>query len=393
MPRRSPQPAPRAARPKPASAQIIHALGDSHVALFSGLAGHQPIWPTRSLDALAGFRTYRLGAFLAHSLTRPGHRAVRALRAALTAIDRERGNAARRDLFLLSFGEIDCRGHVVELSHTLARPIEDLAADLARRYASACAREMRGRSWGFWAPPPPMDTGAIPREYLIAGTLAQRSRAYEAFRAQLHTEARALGVPVIDLVKGSPREGRPRLNLSLFADRIHLGAKALGPALRALERAGWLASAKPYAGAVKAAMHVQQSMDWFVAVRAAEGSAPAWMPAPERVADLLIERAGLECLALGTRTIALFGAGQHTRRIGLKPYRALGLNVTVILDDAASGTIEGVPILRPAALPREVGAVVISSDGHEEALHQAARSQPWAKRVPIVRIYAPRIRR
>jgi hypothetical protein len=386
---------PRLASSNSDPARIIHALGDSHVALFSGLAGHQPIWPARSLDALPGLRTYRLGAFLAHSLTRPGHRAVRALRAALSTIDRERGRASRRDMFLLSFGEIDCRGHLVEQSRKLSRPIEDLARDLARRYAQACASEMTRRverSWGFWAPPPPMDTGAIPREYLISGTLAQRSLAYESFRGELHAQGRALGVPVIDLVKGPARTDRPRLDASLFADRIHLGARALGPALRAMARAGWIGSIKPYAGAIKSAVHLQQSMDWFIAVRAAEGTGPEWLRSPETIAGLLIERAALECLARGARTIALFGAGQHTRRVGLGPFRKAGLEVAAILDDAASGEIESTPIVRPAALPPRVGAVVISSDGHEEALYQSALAQPWATRVPIVRIYEPRPR-
>jgi hypothetical protein len=90
----------------------------------------------------------------------------------------------------------------------------------------------------------------------------------------------------------------------------------------------------------------------------------------------------------GASTIAIMGAGQHTRRIGLEGFQRHGLSVAAILDDnPREQSLLGVPVLMTSRAPR-VDAIVISSDAHEDALTNRIQQEPVLRGVAIVRIYA-----
>ncbi|RNC80601.1 MAG: methyltransferase domain-containing protein [Phycisphaera sp.] len=106
-----------------------------------------------------------------------------------------------------------------------------------------------------------------------------------------------------------------------------------------------------------------------------------------RVQAALIERAALGCARKGHRKIAVFGAGQHTRRHGLKPFRAGGLEVVAILDDHAKGEIEGVGIHQPESFAGECDAVIVSSDGSEDVLFAGASAWAMSRGCEALRVY------
>lgn len=99
-------------------------------------------------------------------------------------------------------------------------------------------------------------------------------------------------------------------------------------------------------------------------------------------------RIGDELAEQGRRRVALYGAGQHTKRLLASGWAQRGLEVVAILDDG-SGVVEidGIAVMRPEHAPKDVQAVVLSSDAHEAAL--AARAEEvfgeWG--IPIVRMY------
>jgi hypothetical protein len=116
------------------------------------------------------------------------------------------------------------------------------------------------------------------------------------------------------------------------------------------------------------------------------GIDPSALPEPVRLA--LVERAALKCVVAGYRRIALFGAGRHTRRVGLEPWTRKGLEVVAILDEnPAQRVLLGRPVLRPSDVDDGIDAVVLSSDGHERELAAAARRAPGLAHTPIVRLY------
>lgn len=107
----------------------------------------------------------------------------------------------------------------------------------------------------------------------------------------------------------------------------------------------------------------------------------------DRVQAALIERAALGCARNGYSKIAVFGAGQHTRRHGIAPFSAGGLEVVAVLDDHATGEIEGVGICRPADFSGECDAVIVSSDGSEDALFASASEWAKSRGCDVCRVY------
>lgn len=111
----------------------------------------------------------------------------------------------------------------------------------------------------------------------------------------------------------------------------------------------------------------------------------------ERLRHRLIESVAERCVAAGYRRVALYGAGRHTLPITRQPWQWHDIRVAAILDDnpppGPAPTLRGIPILRPADLPADIDAVVISSDAHEREIYQRAVQVLAPRRIPILRIY------
>ncbi|MEL7484390.1 MAG: hypothetical protein AAFN41_08550, partial [Planctomycetota bacterium] len=107
----------------------------------------------------------------------------------------------------------------------------------------------------------------------------------------------------------------------------------------------------------------------------------------DRFRTALVDQAAKRCAHAGWTTIALFGAGRHTRRYLRQPWRWRGVRVAAILDDhPPADAIDGVPVVTPAAMPEGIEAVVISSDAHEPSLYRRAMDV-LDGRAPVLRIY------
>ncbi len=105
-------------------------------------------------------------------------------------------------------------------------------------------------------------------------------------------------------------------------------------------------------------------------------------PATKRT---LAANAARRCAADGHTTIALYGAGHHTHSMGLDIYQDAGLIIAAILDDRGNGKLGSIPITHPSNAPRlPITAIILSSDAHENALAERARSL----NLPIYPIYA-----
>jgi hypothetical protein len=87
--------------------------------------------------------------------------------------------------------------------------------------------------------------------------------------------------------------------------------------------------------------------------------------------------------------IALYGAGTHTQWLLRVTAGLPGPHVVAILSDAPAERWLGwpAPLLQPAQLdPRDVDAVVVSSDSYEQAIATRAREH-FGDRVPQIRLY------
>lgn len=360
---------------KTAAPPTIHVIGDSHTSIFTGLHGVCGKVGEFCTHALPGFRVWHLGEFLAHSVGSKKH-AVHAKVKHCVA------HAKPSDPIAFVFGEIDCRNHVVKHAPT-DDAIESVARDVARRYVEQVRVLVPNRRIAFVALPPATVAAHSNTNYPSVGTFAQRARAVRAFNRSLHEHASQMKSAVIDVHDHlATPTGEP--NPAYFADGVHADPRALPLFLGECVRLKWLRATSPAVAAGQALSHVQPP-------HASGVFLPGRLDDERAARRILIERAALVCKAHGAKQIAIWGAGNHTRSMGLDVFRSVGLRVAAILDDHPpenESLLHGVPVRRPADTPRGIDAVVISSDAHEAAILTRAREHFKHKKTLIVPIYA-----
>lgn len=350
---------------------MIHFVGDSHVSMFTGLHGVCPRFWEFSPQALPDVRVWHIGAFLAYSLAKPGHRSRTLVRRALAGV-------ARDERVFFSFGEIDCRFHVVKHARS-ATAIKLSAAKIARDYVEAAVALAGKRPVGFLTVSPATITQHGNTIQPTNGTFAQRKMAARAFNDSLKRAAARCGADVVDTYE-LLRNARHEPESSWFADGVHADPRALPRVLGSMVRHGRMELDSPALVAASALAMVSPSV----------GSArlPGGLEDARVAREALVEMAALRCKAIGVRSIAIAGAGKHTRAMGFAAFERFGLRVEAVLDDVCGDAeVLGAKVMKFQECPKRVGAVVISSDAHEERLILRAR-EVLPKRVAIIPIYS-----
>lgn len=105
---------------------MIHCIGDSHSAVFSGKEEMQPIWPQRSDDITEYFKSYRIGPATAYQVRNK----IPIINDIISKTVKE------NDKVLFCFGEVDCRAHIKKQSDLQNRPINDVIKECVDRYFS-----------------------------------------------------------------------------------------------------------------------------------------------------------------------------------------------------------------------------------------------------------------
>jgi hypothetical protein len=201
--------------------RTIHCIGDSHVSVFSGVDKVSNGLPNPR-DSFLPFRSYRLGSRLAYSIGCHGHPARRELFNLIHKLPPE-------DPVLLSYGEIDCRAHVVRQSIRRNIPIEQVVQDIVMKYFSAAKKiaEMNRPVFIFC----PVSTSNIKdesesvRRYPFIGDPVDRNRAVLLFTEHAKNEIFS-GCTIISVARKILSE-RFRSKEEYFFDNIHLSQKAL----------------------------------------------------------------------------------------------------------------------------------------------------------------------
>jgi hypothetical protein len=281
---------------------------------------------------------------------------------------------------LFSFGEIDCRNQIVRRAAVASVSIEAMAASVARAYVER-VRDLAGEcDVGFLSVPPAtcldFERSPLPAE----GSLEERRRAAGEFNATMARCATAVGAVLVDVTASvTLADGSP--DPAYFADGLHLGPRALPVILGRLQEAGWIDRGHPAWTAARALAMVPPSVDGRELL-------PGRLDDPLRARRALLELAVARLQALGARNIAIWGAGRHTRALGLAVFERAGLHVRAIVDDNPSlFELEGCPVVPPQACPRDVDAILISSDAHEDQILERAK-QVFGGRLPIMPLYA-----
>lgn len=220
---------------KPAS-NAIHCIGDSHVSFFGGQDVIQPGWPQHSQDLLSFFVTHHLGGALAYNLTRMGTN-VRGREKLFEVLEQAVPAAGN---VLLSFGEIDCRAHVLKQAAKRGVSSAAIIAECLEQYFHV-VREVQAR--GFQVIVYNAVPSAIPRprksgrddDYVAVGSQSERNEAIRQFNAGAKARCADLRVSFLETFPALV-DAEDRTRRWYYFDAIHLSQRAMPLTLRALAR-------------------------------------------------------------------------------------------------------------------------------------------------------------
>lgn len=107
---------------------MIHCIGDSHSAVFSGEEKMQPCWPEPASNTLPYFKSYRIGPATAYQLE--NKKSI--IESLISSID-----LVEDDKLMFCFGEVDIRAHIIKQSQLQNRKFYDLTLECVERYINA----------------------------------------------------------------------------------------------------------------------------------------------------------------------------------------------------------------------------------------------------------------
>jgi len=212
---------------------LIHCIGDSHVSVFSGTNKISEGYPSVH-DVLPCFKTYRIGPHLAYNIGDETHVGYRHLMSVLAGIPAGSN-------VLLSFGEIDCRNHLMRQVDLQKRSIEDLSKECAERYFRTVKRvaEM-GYKIFVWAAIPTYNYDSFVYEenepYKHYGSYVDRNKATSLFNGCLKDLClRVPGVTFLSIEEYLLDKDLRTIE-SLYMDPIHLSERAIPVIMGELEK-------------------------------------------------------------------------------------------------------------------------------------------------------------
>jgi hypothetical protein len=204
---------------------MIHCIGDSHVSVFSGIDKITDGWPSVG-DCLPGYHSYRTGPHLAYSVGDPDHVAYRTLRHILNQLPSD-------DTILLSYGEVDCRVHVVKQAEAQNKSLQDIVNNIVWRYSNAIlsVRETHSKVI-VYAPVASCNCNhpdakvCEENEYPHIGPPELRNFATKAFSKALIDKFENTDIGVLSIFDQLSDDNLKTID-SFYMDSVHLSQKAM----------------------------------------------------------------------------------------------------------------------------------------------------------------------
>lgn len=170
---------------------MIHCIGDSHSAVFSGKEEMQPIWPVRSDDKTQFFRSYRIGPATAYQLENK-----------ISIINDIIGNVVDKtfDIILFCFGEVDIRAHLKKQMDIQNKSVKEVVKECVDRYVSVLTMyQDKGYYVMAWGP---IASWHESRDYTGGpsfGTCLERNEITKEFNRYLKELCDSIGIEFITI--------------------------------------------------------------------------------------------------------------------------------------------------------------------------------------------------
>lgn len=213
----------------------IHCIGDSHCCFFLGYDHLAKAYPVVSKSLMPRIFCYRLGPVLAYNLDKYGTatRGREMLEQILTTLD------PRKDILLLSFGEIDCRAHILKQVQDKHRDFQEVVDSCVSNYMTA-VKEITSRNFRVFIWNAVYSANFLEKnndlEYPYRGTVRERNMVTELFNRTLDAMAKTAGAVFVD-ISGSLIDEDTRLTKEEFyQDSIHLNRRLFVPVIKIIDR-------------------------------------------------------------------------------------------------------------------------------------------------------------
>lgn len=219
---------------------VFHCIGDSHASFFSGEDVMQPPWPHKPSDVIPFFKTYRMGAVLAESLSRYGS-SLKGRELLFVLLDRkmpmkEFWTIPPGSNLLFCFGEIDCRFHIIKQAEKSENTIENIAERTALKYLEVLL-EIKALGYNIivWNAVPPTNPDKINPDYPHYGTYEERILATTTFNSTLKKRCSELGFLFLSVYDRLVNEDQTA-KMEYYMDNVHLSQKAMPMVITELKK-------------------------------------------------------------------------------------------------------------------------------------------------------------
>jgi hypothetical protein len=203
------------------------AVGDSHTRFLAGKDdtenGEDIPHAKRYAGFAAHFDALHLGPGLAYNLDRAGSK-TKIFERVNALIDA--GTISGKTTTVFSFGEIDCRSHVVPQSQRQGKSIELVVADICSRYKRFLEHVInRGMKPAVWGPiASTLNQNYGDPDAPANGTLEERNHAITVFNDMMRDVCGALRVPFLGIARGLMKDFQT--TSEFYCDDIHASQRA-----------------------------------------------------------------------------------------------------------------------------------------------------------------------
>jgi hypothetical protein len=178
---------------------------------------------------------YRLGAVLAYNLDKYGTatRGKESLDEILTTLD------PRKDILLLSFGEIDCRAHILRQVQDKHRDLQEVVDNCVSNYLTA-VKEITRRNFRVFIWNAVYSANFLEKnddlEYPYRGTVRERNMVTELFNRTLNAMAGTAGAVFVDISGLLIDKSTGLTKDEFYQDSVHLSRRLFTLAIRKIDR-------------------------------------------------------------------------------------------------------------------------------------------------------------
>jgi len=218
---------------RPYRVKWLWIIGDCHGEIFSNHLKHFVF--KRDDKTVVRLKRAHLKRCLAYSLNRLGSsmKCREQLLRVLKTLDPKTCEV------LLSFGEIDCRCHIVGQAIKQNRSIKQVVNECVDKYFEVVLKDIvsKGLTTYIWNVPPPQQT-ALSEEFLRSTPYAKRKRAVHLFNRRLSLRCKKSGIPFLTVFSKVTDENGDRLPLLCERHSQHLFPTAMPFVVEEMKRVG-----------------------------------------------------------------------------------------------------------------------------------------------------------